>query len=125
MAEQVRTQRCPTAEGRCTTPIICESLGAVLLIWMLHLKFAIACAAVVKAADAVSFRHRSGSGGAGFTGHRCYLSSPPFDRDEIRIGPWSNSKVFSVYGAPPLTVGNNIFEDSFPRALPTGVWPGT
>ena len=125
IAEQTRVRRCPIAGDRCTTPTMHESLGAVLLIWMRHLKFAIACAAVVKAADAVSFRHRFGSGGAGYTGHRCYLSPPPVDRDEIRIGLWSNSKAFSVYGAPPLIVGNTIFEGSLPRALPTGVWPGT
>lgn len=92
---------------------------------MRYLEFAIAYAAVVKAADAVSNPHRFGSGGAGYTGHRCFLSPPPFDRDAIRIVPWSNSRAFSVYGAPPSTVGKTIFENGFPRALPTGVWPDT
>ena len=125
IAEQTRIRCCPIVGGRCITPIIRESLGAVLLIWMRHLRFAIACAAVVKAADAECSRHRFGSGDAGYTWHRCFLSPPPFDKDEIRTAPWSNSKAFSVYGVPPSTVGNVIFKNYFPRALPTGVWPGT
>ena len=52
IAEQTRIHGCPIAGGRCTTPIIYESLGAVLLTWMRHLKFVLACAAVVKAAGA-------------------------------------------------------------------------
>lgn len=106
-------------------PTIRESQKAVLLIWMRHLRFAIACAAAVKAAGAVFSPHRFGSGGAGCTGHRYFLSPPPFDKDEIRTAPWSNSKASSVYGAPPSIVGNTIFENYFPRALPTGVPPDT
>jgi hypothetical protein len=123
MAEQVRTQRCPTAEGRCTTPIICESLGAVLLIWMRYLEFVIACAAVVKAAGAVSFRHPSGFGSAGYIGPRCCLSSLPSDRAAIRTAPWNNSKAFSGRGVPPSTAGSIIFKNCFPRASNTDVWP--
>lgn len=125
MAEQVRTQRCPFAGDRCTMPIISESLGAVLLIWMRYLKFAIACAAVVTVAVAVSFRHQFGFGSAGYIGHRCCLSSPPSDRAEIRTAPWNNSKAFSGRGVPPSTAGNTIFKNCFPKAKAsnTGVWP--
>jgi len=104
-------------------PIIRESLGAVLLIWMRCLKFAIACAAVVTVAAAVSSLHQFGFGSAGYTGRRCCLSSPPFDKAAIRTAPWNNSKAFSVYGAPPSTAGNIIFKSCFPRASNTGVWP--
>lgn len=123
MAEQVRSQRCPTAEGRCTTPIIRESLGAVLLIWMRYLKFAIACAAAVTVAAAVSFPHQYGFGSAGYTGRRCCLSLPPSDKAEIRTVPWNNSKAFSGRGVPPSIAGNIIFKNCFPRASNTGVWP--
>lgn len=125
LAEQARVQRCPFVGGRCTTPTIRESLGAVLLIWMRYLKFAIACAAVVMVAAAVSFRHRFGSGSAGYTGRRCFLSPPPFDKDDIRTVLWSNSKAFSGRGVPPSTAGSIISKKCFPRASNTGVWPDT
>jgi len=92
---------------------------------MRHLRFGIAYAVVVKAAGAVFSHHRFGFGSAECTGRRCCLSLQPFARDEIRNVPWRNSKAFSVYGVPPSTIGNIIFESSFPRASVTGVWPDT
>ena len=61
----------------------------------------------------------------GILGRRSFLSPPPFGKDEIRTSPWNSSKAFSVYGVPPSTDGNIIFESSFPRALLTDVWPDT
>jgi hypothetical protein len=125
LAEQERARRCPIAGGRCIMPTIRESQKAVLLILLRHLRFAIACVAVVKAAGVVFSHHRFAFGNAGYIGHRCFLSPPPFDKEENRTAPWNNSKAFSVYGGPPSTNGKIIFESFFPRVPATGVWPDT
>jgi hypothetical protein len=106
-------------------PTIRESLVVALLILPRHLRFAIACAVVVKVAGAVFFHHLFGFGSAGCIGHPCFLSPLPFGKHAIRIAPWSSSKAFSVYGDPPSTAGSIIFENSSRRPLLTGVWPGT
>jgi hypothetical protein len=72
LAEQTRVRRCPFAGGRCDMRIMRESLGVALLIWMRHLRFVIACAAVVKAAGVVFFHHRSDFGNVGYTGRLFY-----------------------------------------------------
>lgn len=69
LAKQVKNKRCPIVEARCTLPIICVNLGAVLLIYRNNSKFVTAFAAAVKVVVAVSFRHRSGSVGDGYIGH--------------------------------------------------------
>lgn len=125
LAEQTRVRGCPIAGDRCTMQTTYESQKAVLLILLRLLRFVIACAAVVKAVGAEFSHHRFGFGSAGCTGRRCCLSPRPFDKDEIRTAPLGNSKAFSVYGAPPSTVGCIIFENFFPRAVPIGVWPDT
>ena len=125
LAEQTRAQRCPFAGGRCIMRTIRESLGAALLILMRYLRFVIACAAAVKVAGAVSYRHRFGFGTAGFTGRLSCLSSPPFAKDVIQTIPWSSSKAFVGYGVQPSTVGSTTSEHFFPRVLLIGVWPDT
>jgi hypothetical protein len=125
LAEQTRARRCPFAGGRCITPTTHESLEAVPLVFQRLLSFGLACAAVVKVAAAVFFPHQFGFGGVGCIGHQCFLLPPPFDKDEIRTVPWSNSKAFSVCGAPPSTAGNTIFKNCFPRTSVTGACPGT
>jgi hypothetical protein len=125
LAEQTRARRCPIAGGRCTMPTIRESLGAALLILMRHLRFVIACAAAVKVAGAVSYRHRFDFGNAGFTGRLSCSSSPPFAKDAIQTIPWSSSRAFVGYGARPSIVGSTTSEHFFPRALLIGVWPDT
>jgi hypothetical protein len=106
-------------------PTILESLEAVLLIWMRFLRFVIACAAVKKVAVAVFSRHRFAFGSAGYTGHRFFLSSPHYAKGIIRTIPWNSSKAFVGCGVQPSIVGETIFVNCFPKALPTGVWPGT
>ena len=125
LAEQTRVRRCPFAGGRCIMQTIRESLGAVLLIWMRHLRFVIACAAAVKRAGAVFSRLRSDSGSVEYTGRLFYSSSLPFDKDAIRTIPWNSSRAFAGYGVPPSTVGSTTFEPYFPRAFLIGVWPDT
>ena len=125
IAEQTRVRRCPIAGGRCTMPTTGESLGAVLLIFMRCLRFAIAYVVVVRAAGAVSCHPRCDSGSAGYTGRRCYLLSPPFAKDKTRTILWRSSRLFSVYGVPPSTTGYIISESFSPRASVTGVWPDT
>ena len=123
LAEQSRVRHCPFAGGRCITPTMRESLGAVLLIWMRHLRFVIAFAAAVKVADGACCRHRFDFGNAVFTGRLFCLSSPPFAKDAIRSIPWNSLRVFAGFGAQPSTVGNTTFENFFPRASLIGVWP--
>ena len=106
-------------------PIILENLGAVLLIWMRYLKFVIACVVVEKVAGAVFSRHRFDFGSAGYTGHRFFLSSPHYAKGIIRIIAWNSSKAFVRCGVQPSIVGETIFENYFPKALPISVWPGT
>ena len=117
MAEQARARGCPTVGDRCTMPTTRENQKAVLLIWMRYLRFAIACAVVVKDAGAVFSHHRFGFGSAGYTGHQCFLSPLLFDKEKIRTAPLCNSKAFSVYGVPPSTVGGHYFRELFPQSL--------
>ena len=98
--------------GRCIMPTTRESQRAVLLIWMRHLRFALAYVAAVKAAGVVFSHRRFGFGSGGYTGRQFFLSPPPFDKDEIRTGPWRGSKAFSVYGVPPST-GETLFSRTF------------
>ena len=58
LTEQIRTQRCPSAGGLCIVVTTCESLAVAPLTLMRLLRFAFACVAAVKAADAVSCHHR-------------------------------------------------------------------
>jgi hypothetical protein len=125
LAERTKARRCPFAGGRCIMPTIRESLGAALLILMRYLRFVIACAAGVKVAGVVPYRHRFDFGTAGFTGHLSCLSSRPFAKDVILTIPWSSSKAFVGYGVQPSTVGSTTSEHFFPRALLIGVWPDT
>ena len=125
LAEQTRVRRCPFAGDRCIMRTIGESLAAVLLIWMRHLRFVIACAAAVKGAGAVFCRLRCDSGSVGYTGRLFCLSSPPFDKDAIRSIPWNSSRAFAGYGVRPSTVGSTTFEPFSPTAFLIGVWPDT
>ena len=125
LAEQTRVRRCPFAGGRCIMRTMRESLGAVLLIWMRHLRFVIVCAAAVKGAGAVFSRLRSDSGSVGYTGRLFYSSSLPFDKDAIRTIPWNSSRAFAGYGVRPSTAGSTTFEPFFPRASLIDAWPDT
>jgi hypothetical protein len=58
LTEQTRARRCPSAGGLYIVPTTCESLAVAPLTLMRLLRFALACVAAVKAADAVSCRHR-------------------------------------------------------------------
>jgi hypothetical protein len=122
LAEQTRVRRCPFAGDRCIMRTISESLAAVLLIWMRHLRFVIACAAAVKAVGAVFCHHRSDSGSAGYTGRLFFSSSLPFDKDAIQSIPWNSSKAFAGYGVQPSTVGSTTFESFFPTVFLIGGW---
>ena len=123
IAEQTRVRRCPIAGGRCTMPTILESLGAALLIFMRHMRFALACVVVEKVAGAVFCHPRFGFGSAGCTGRRCCSLPPPFAKEEARTIPWRSSNLFSVYGVPPSTAGYIIFGSFSPRASVTGILP--
>ena len=125
LAEQTRVRRCPFAGGRCIMRTIGESLAAVLLMCMRHLRFVIACAAAVKAAAAVFCHQRSDSGSAGYTGRLFSSSSLPFDKDAIQSIPWNSSRAFVGYGVRPSIVGSTTFEPFFPTAFLTGVWLDT
>ena len=125
LAEQTRVRRCPFAGGRCIMRTISESLAAVLLTCMRHLRFVIACAVAVRAVDAVFCHHRCDSGSAGYTGRLFYSSSLPFDKDAIRSIPWNSSRAFVGYGVQPSTVGSTTFESFFPTAFLIGGWPDT
>jgi len=63
LAEQTKDNRCPIAGDGFIMPTTSVSPVAVLLILKWFLNFVIACVAVVKAAVAVSCRHRSDFGG--------------------------------------------------------------
>ncbi len=125
LAERTRVRRCPFVGDHCIMRTIGESLAVVLLIWMRHLRFVIACAATVKAAVAVFCHHRSDSGSAGYTGRLFYSSSLPFGKDANRIIPWNSSRVFVGYGVRPSTAGSTTFKSFFPTAFLIGDWPDT
>ncbi len=72
MTEQVRIQGCPIVGGRCIPPTIRESQKAVLLIFLRHLRFAIVCAAAVKAAGAACAPIGSVLGTPGILGTRAF-----------------------------------------------------
>jgi len=125
LAERTRARHCPFVGVRCIAPITGENLGVGPLIFARLSRCASACAAVVTAAAAGCYRHRFGSGTAGFTGRLWFFWSPPFVKKKVPRSPWNGSSRFAGCGDRRSNAGSATFKIFSPKVTDTGAWVDT
>ena len=112
IAEQARARGCPIVGGRCIMPTTRESQGAVLLIWMRHLRSAIAYVAAVKAAGVVFSHHRFVLAAPGILGAGPFYRHRPSARTKSGPHPGTAQRPFRY-----MAFHRQPMETLFSRAL--------
>ena len=116
LAESVHAKPCPFAGGPCITRATSVSLAAAPLICLRLTRCASVFAAGSPAAGAGCCRHRCSSGAGGFTGRRCFGSSPRCARVAPAATPYVVCKRSSGSRGQPLPDGAVTSESSLPTA---------